>query len=306
MTHQPIDSDDLMSKSQELNWDDPNFSWTKAYVSAGLSRIAYDELPELELGVESSSRASLIPSSSYEAHLDAFRATRRRATLKELHPALYNRAEQIITPDLVILIANLRNVICVSMRGTVLSFVRFTDMFKDVAADLDIRKTEVILDNGENLRFHKGFADAVSKCYDEVVNLLSYFPKTAPLCITGHSLGGAMAAIFRARLITRQDFAKRTISGYTFGTPRYLAASPSPEVHQHYHVFNRFDPIPTIPRIGMGYRDAGISQMIDSTSDDNRVVSSSSVPDPSLSVKKLLSVTQHKVETYIKRIEMLQ
>jgi Lipase (class 3) len=304
MTSKPEDFELLQSRAQREDWSAREFSWTKAYVSAGLSRLAYDELRDVKAGLQSSSRAFIIPSTTYQQHINDIDNTGVVPTLSDLQPTLYNSSEQIITPDLVILIINLRNVVYLSLRGTLLSYQRFAESLADIATDINIAKAELVLGGDKVARLHRGFSGAVGECFDEVVKLLQYFHK-APLCITGHSLGGAMAAIFLARLSARPEYMERVLHTYTFGMPRYLAASPPVEIQKPFNIVNKLDLVPTMPPSWLGFQDSSINITI--AEDASGIsVTDNAVLEKSPSAAQLLSLSHHKIEMYLQRLRTLQ
>jgi Lipase (class 3) len=64
---------------------------------------------------------------------------------------------------------------------------------------------------------HRGFQKALDRVWDQVYHHLAGFRgdnPTAEICITGHSLGGALA------LLTYSRFHDANVSAYTFGCPR--------------------------------------------------------------------------------------
>jgi hypothetical protein len=128
------------------NWEDDTFNWSKAYVAAVFSAVAYEEVPPFEL--KKSKRAKLIPCDRYQAHIAVWETEQRRATVRNLDTTA--DIEVIVHGRVVITITRLRKVIFVSLRGTTLSF-------SDFKADLDIRKVRYQSGLGESAKLHRGF-----------------------------------------------------------------------------------------------------------------------------------------------------
>ena len=115
------------------------------------------------------------------------------------------------------------------------------DRIKDIKADA--KATQTTCPTGG--RVHSGFKEQ----YDDVacrVEMVLDRPeiKGKPLFITGHSLGGAVAAIATRRL----NAAYRIASCYTYGSPRvgteeWVAQIKTPV----YRIVNSADPVPTVP-----------------------------------------------------------
>ncbi|MDR5809081.1 lipase family protein [Caballeronia sp. LZ019] len=153
------------------------------------SALAYEEVPLFEL--KKSKRAKVIPSDRYQGHVSEWEMEKRQSSVRQLDGdvpiAVVTRNRVLVT------ISKLRRVIFISFRGTTLSF-------SDFKADLDARKVRYAL-GPTATKVHCGFLDAVLDCADEVVEkVVAFIEPNVPIYVTGHSLGGAMAAIFYARL----------------------------------------------------------------------------------------------------------
>lgn len=288
------------------DWDEDAFSWQKAYVAAVFAAVAYEEVPQFEL--KKTKRAKLIPCERYQAHVSRWETEQRRASVRDLdaniHIDLVTRSRVLIT------ISRLRKVIFVSFRGTTLSF-------GDFKADLDVRKARYHLGFGESARLHRGFLDAVLDCSDEVVERLRSTNKDphVPVHITGHSLGGAMAAIFHARLAEtdfhpfrhrRRHHIPPATSCYTFGMPRYGDISAKSLLPQPYHTFNELDAVPTLPPRLLGFVDSANERCLNAIPD---VVLLSSKGDFALrsgrGIATILGVSDHRMERYVERTKAM-
>lgn len=284
------------------DWADDQFSWNKAYVAAVFAALAYEELPQFEL--KKSKRAKIIPCDSYQAHVSRWETTQHRASVQELDTNA--RIEVIVRNRLVITVSRLPKVIFVSLRGTTLSF-------SDFKADLDFRKVRYQSGFGESVRLHRGFFDAVLECFDEVVERLRATNKdpSVPVYITGHSLGGAMAAILHARL-DETDFhpfrhrprhrISPATSCYTFGMPRYGDTSAKAVLPQPYHTYNELDAIPTLPPKLLGFADSANERCLNAIPEIAMVLSKGDFAlRKGKGIATILGVSDHRMERYMER-----
>lgn len=282
----------IQAEARAIDWVPVHFEWRKAYVSAGMSSLAYEEIPEFELS--SSERAKLIPSEDYLWNFEQSMIHGRRATLRDLQPDLEQLSEVIVRDHVLVVISNLQNVLFVALRGT-------TRCWADVAADLKVLTKTVTLDSGATATFHGGFYDALEECYAEIVTLLGSLSQ--PICITGHSLGGAMAAILFARLLARFNGPPRPITCYTFGMPRYLCKGSSPSLAIPHHVFNENDPVPILPPKLLGFVDYGNEFCINSQSMPFRPTNRGKGEGTSIAdgFKKIANFREHYMRQYLDR-----
>lgn len=107
-----------------------------------------------------------------------------------------------------------------------------------------------------------GWLDTVQSLRDGVTaaifNISSHFPN-APIIITGHSLGAAVAPLFLAELLnTHPDiFARVVWPLYTFGQPRVgnraFAQYANSRFSGWYRVVHNNDPVPHLPPHEFGF-----------------------------------------------------
>ncbi|KAF5854751.1 hypothetical protein ETB97_012264, partial [Aspergillus alliaceus] len=109
---------------------------------------------------------------------------------------------------------------------------------------------------------HQGFQDAYMSLGDDITSALKTQLNRQPrysITVTGHSLGGAMAAIASASLAALGY----EVTTYTFGEPRngdaafarYLSGLMSD--HHYYRVTHFNDGVPQIPPAILGYQHHG-------------------------------------------------
>lgn len=108
-----------------------------------------------------------------------------------------------------------------------------------------------------DVRFHRGFMAAYFAVRDRLLKVVQAFPQ-APLTVTGHSLGGAIATI--AALDVQYNITQHTgqaIGLYTFGAPRVgnsaLVDSFSRRVPNSYRFVYGWDIVTRVPRAWQGY-----------------------------------------------------
>lgn len=289
------------------DWESNSFAWQKAYVAAVFAAVSYEEVPEFEL--TKSKRAKLIPCDRFQAHVSRWETDQRRATIKDLD--INVQIEVIIRERVIITISKLRHVVFVSFRGTTLSFA-------DFKADLDFRKVRYQLGFGMSARLHRGFFDAVLDCFDEVVEGLRSITNNldVPVYVTGHSLGGAMAAIFYAKL-KEDDFhplrhrrphnIPSAISCYTFGMPRYGDTSAKAFLSQPFHTFNELDAIPTLPPRILGFADSANERCLNAIPDVLIVTSKGDFALRSgKGIATILGISDHRMERYVERTNAMR
>lgn len=284
------------------DWASDEFSWKKAFISAVFSSVAYEEVPEFEL--RKSKRAKIIPCDRYQAHVSQWEMDRRAASVNELDTKI--EINVIVRDRVLVTVSRLREVIFVSFRGTTLSFV-------DFKADLDFRKARYQFGMGETVKLHRGFFEAVLDCIDEVVQKVGELNEAdrVPVYVTGHSLGGGMAAIFYAKLDEyyhhpfrhrRQYHIPPATACYTFGMPRYGDIGAKSLLLQPYHIFNELDAIPTLPPKFLGFVDSANERCLNAIPD---VMYGISKGDFALRAGKgistILGISDHRIERYVER-----
>jgi|GEM_PF-881459 len=108
-----------------------------------------------------------------------------------------------------------------------------------------------------DVRFHRGFMAAYFAVRDRLLEVVRAFPQ-APLTVTGHSLGGAIATI--AALDVQYNITQHTgqaIELYTYGAPRVgnaaLVNSFRQRVPNSYRFVYGWDVVTRVPRAWQGY-----------------------------------------------------
>lgn len=283
------------------DWDSSRFDWRKSFVACVFSAAAYEEMPRFEL--KGAKRAKVIPCDSFQANFARVREDGTVPSLSRLETD--QRFEVVVRDRIVVIVTRVQNVIFISLRGTTLSFF-------DFKADLDARKVRYPVGLGDSVRLHRGFFDAVLDCFDEVMERVAEVMRPdTPIYITGHSLGGAMAAIFYAKLAEqrslRQQQRSTATACYTFGMPRFGDLSAKSFLPAPYHVFNQFDAVPTLPPTSMGFADCGTERCIDARPAVVTIVSKGNAGfRKSKGIATLLGISDHRMEKYLERLDVLR
>ncbi|SJM91516.1 Lipase class 3 [Crenothrix polyspora] len=155
----------------------------------------------------------------------------------------------------------------VAHNGTavVISF-RGTEKFKDWLTNAGVE-----FHNTPNGRVHKGFDRALNSVWNRMTKALEKAHRYGqPIWITGHSLGGALAALAAARLtLDIDESVYKSINGlYTFGQPRVgdrvLVKALDDQIKPRYFRFvNDNDMVPRIPDRLNQYQDGGFISFFD-------------------------------------------
>ncbi len=137
------------------------------------------------------------------------------------------------------------------LSGSKLLVFRGTSGGKDIVKDLRVRQVK-----HQFGKVHEGFYEQLVSVW---FSMMSHIGKSDRLIITGHSLGGALAALAALEIKTHVQ----SVAGcYTFGQPRCgnaeWARKMDAEMNGRYLRFvNQSDPVPRLPfMLGM-YRHSG-------------------------------------------------
>ncbi|OYP34177.1 lipase family protein [Rhodopirellula sp. MGV] len=159
-------------------------------------------LAHLSMAVYNNSQLS---EQDYDAYLDALYANHGVIEVQGFHDSTTGADGAIFVTE---------NAVIVACRGTSGSFTNIADHY----ADLDHAVKLVKIDNVE-VGVHRGFWDAATSVFPEVLSKVALEVSNGrKLWLTGHSLGGASAAMLAFKL---QYQANLPVQGLmTFGAPR--------------------------------------------------------------------------------------
>jgi len=145
------------------------------------------------------------------------------------------------------------------------AFEGTTRSFEDIAIDLDARLVPLRRDGdaaGRSgaARVHAGFRRAVDGIGGELERALAAAGEV-PLWFTGHSMGGALAALAAARFLGEM----RLGGVVTFGAPRPGDGefARSFEGRPTSRWFHGCDPVPDLPPSALGFRHVGEPRFLD-------------------------------------------
>ncbi len=132
----------------------------------------------------------------------------------------------------------------------VLAFRGTTKDFRTILADIKIR----FYRDKFGARTSTGFSEAYKFVQQEIAKAVDTLEPDLPLYITGHSLGGALAAIASTRILPSD----RVAACYTYGCPRVGDGEFTLQLWKVpvYRQVHRSDVVPHAP-LAFGYRQAG-------------------------------------------------
>lgn len=129
--------------------------------------------------------------------------------------------------------------------------IRGTANLQDILDDLEfVGRSEHELE----INVHLGFNNALNECLPWIVQRLD---KTRPVWVTGHSLGGSVAALLVATLDHR---GYQNVSAITFGQPKFTDAHGAGKLAhlQILRIVHEEDPIPMLPPMELGAKGLAI------------------------------------------------
>ena len=262
----------ILNLARPQDWRDTSFSLEKAQVCAELCAIVYEEIREYE--IKKASRIHLFASREFR---ELLKAGKPNHILPSLAEGGQDGDQFFLVPGryAVILGVKMQNVIFLAIRGTVLL------KLWDWKANIDARRLDIHADGKflhkhnpgaliqeEEMYFHRGFFEGIAPQFPSIIDQIGKLKPSADVSIvwTGHSLGGAMAAIGNA--ITDLDYEysglrsregrhqNKNVAAYTFGMPRYGSLGAVCYFSNPYHIYDERDLVPTLPLRSMGFVDS--------------------------------------------------
>jgi len=118
--------------------------------------------------------------------------------------------------------------------------------------------------NNPKIKIHAGFAEQYKAIFPTIINKVKHHDNKG-IIISGHSLGGALATICAYDLSL--NYPEKEITVFSAGSPRvgnhYFSMSFKENINDHYRLMNRFDIVPTVPRIWMGFNHTKTGEFVE-------------------------------------------
>jgi Lipase (class 3) len=287
----------LCRLSEDVDWSDTAFDLQKACYCSLFAQAVYNDLPEFEL--KKAKRIAVVPCGSYLEQLAVGDAVFLERYLNEadIGPFVVIRS-----PFAIIARVSLPHVVIVAIRGT-------QNLF-DLYVDLDFRARRLCANNVKAM-FHRGFLFAAAWSAQRLYADLTDYAGDVPLYVTGHSLGGAIAAVYNAvfpycnTAYKPMRFHYETTieprSCYTFGMPRYGFKAALENFPAPYHVFHSGDMVPTLPPEGLFYEKCPVEYQISEAGLETVTVRP---PEPHWAPAQIVAqfrsgIANHSIEQYV-------
>ena len=233
------------------DWTKDVFTPGKAFAAVVMSELTYHHIPALE--IKNTRRAHLVPSYAFQL----LHALENMGDFGALVAGLdFGGGPIVLTPDrLVVVIVPTPNVVFVAIRGS--------EALADWVMNFNFEQPRVSKPFAKSISFHEGFFRATIEDRKQIVEALDKFQKTKlPLCLTGHSLGGGIAALLflSSQNETWDDpplYQQIPLSSLiTFGMPRF--GTDVRPIGFMSHVRRGVDVVPSVPPSRLGYRDCPV------------------------------------------------
>lgn len=245
----------------EIDWCDTKIKYTpeKAYVTAVFSKLAYLEIPELE--VRNHSLAKVIPCLTYQELM-------ARGVPHSVRDPNFLRTMDVNEENIFVVTTNDVVAIGIRMPSVIIVALRGTQSVSDLMTDFHV-PTNLTYVNNIGVSFHSGFYLAITGCLDQIAaniqNRIGNGTSTIPVYVVGHSLGGALAAIAHAvdgfKFFSSYQYGRdltsqlNVHSSYSFGMPRYGDHQAVTSLRSPFHTYNDKDRIPSLPPKTLGYEN---------------------------------------------------
>jgi hypothetical protein len=167
---------------------------------------------------------------------------------------------------------------------------RGTKTMSDVRTDMKLISFKVVLEN-RKAKVHYGFYRYTLSLLSELKEIVTeYLDEYDSLILTGHSLGGAMAAI--ASPLLRMVVREKSMTCITFGSPKVgdsiFATMFQASVNSSYRVILESDPVPRLPPGRFQHPDKPV------------------IIYPSSNSSRSIRADDHKIKTYMALLRDIQ
>lgn len=302
----------ILSLADQEDWNDQSFSLKKAQVCAELSSIVYEDVQEYEL--KKASRIHLFASETYRG-LIANRTV--NSILDGLDEAKLDARFFVVRGRYALVLGTiLKDVVILAIRGTV-----FRQLW-DWKANIDAEKYYVhgsplfhLLSYGyvgfDDQFFHRGFFESIIPQFESISDQIKQRQNSGndlKVVWTGHSLGGAMAAIGYAihgsKIWQAEEIPGHAICAYTFGMPRYCGLGSICNFPGPHHIYRKNDLVPTVPLRKMGFSDSSKEYEITDTGSIALTERTDTFGLAGHAPKLLSSIKAHSIEGYAKLLAL--
>jgi hypothetical protein len=222
--------------SAQCDWSDPFYSPTKAAALSLVAELAYCDASQDDL--DNHERAKYFPCALYQRIIAMGAVLDIGALLGETD--IFQLPFVVRVGASVALILKLGSIIFIGVRGS--------------QYDEDWR-TNRRFRLSKKSRFHTGFLEEAYKLSHAIQDELEMRKQSSPgdtFCVTGHSLGGAVAAILS--VLPCSSF-MRLLPSCVFGSPRVGGKVAVRNIPFVTAVSRKLDPVPLLPPRIFGYAD---------------------------------------------------
>lgn len=279
-------------------WDEIDFALVHAYAKKSNAIYDYNEVAAPIL--QSGNQIYIFPKQKKNTTSTLQLANRSQAYLKEF-PREKTHDGYLTNSGLAIAIMKDEKNNCQWI------VVRGTDNIKNIKKDVEYVKIKTAI---EDFVAHKGFSESADEAYKWLKENEIILSKSVPIRLTGHSLGGAVAALLYKRL--KKD-------GYTlgpcitFGQPKVTDSKGAATYANDaiIRIVNEHDPvtmIPTFSHTQMEYRHFGAAFILENK-EKYRTIDQKYVSFTSSELFQLLlrdaKLFDHSMTKYLERIESM-
>ncbi|EMN1408923.1 hypothetical protein ROS59_000895 [Enterobacter cloacae] len=316
---------------KNTNWDDEWFHPFKAHICCRLSQLSYLAIPEYEF--ERRGRFKVIPSDEYQKIMrnGMLGSILTEEKLSGLMSSIIENDEApssfVISGQQIVHVGvRVDNIIFVAVRGTAQLYE--SSWFYDFGLDVNIRKVRIYKD----IFLHKGFYSAAMENLQllyKKIHELAGGRSDVKVIFTGHSLGGAIAAILTNhfhQLLPNTDrayypfgdgkwrrknsrFFRENLSlhsSYTFGTPRIMNLAGASFLISPYTICHANDLFANTPPKFLNYADYTFRLEMDLDVYTSRDITKKWSWKNAPIVKRVLSILRyHSVNNYLLTCEYL-
>jgi hypothetical protein len=224
MTTHWFDTAKFWAMLKSIDWSDRDFDHRKMCIMSLFSELVYHKITSADIA--QTERASIVPCRAFQELVVA-----GSGDIDQLTRQLDVQILEVLSFEhFVVVIFRVHTITIVAFRGTAKLY--------DWLINLNARTMAF-----EGGRVHRGFFKETFKEISDLSNSTHLNADT--IYITGHSLGGALAALMS--LITSPAIDTKIKSVYTFGTPRYGDNKASYNWIKPYSCIRAGDPVPNLP-----------------------------------------------------------